>query len=265
MKSFIREDGRWQHKLRQSWMKQAELCPEQARLSAINQLPPKNTDAAAIGTAVHAGIELHLTTGADLDTCMEAVQIAWWNEQREPGFVYAKYSSERTAWAKVELWFGHWWNQFQPRTRLNAAWWCEIPFLVPLHEDEHRVIELSGTIDAYNGGATWDWKTSGRGEYEAREYQRWAVQPTIYTYAINAMYGQNVPFNYGVVHDGGLQTFMVHRDERDWAWLTEKALDWATMIEADLPRWPKVDNHWLCSERWCGAWKLCKGAHFNGN
>ena len=43
--------------VRQSWLKDMLLCPERARLSVIKPEFRTQNDSAAIGTAVHSGIE----------------------------------------------------------------------------------------------------------------------------------------------------------------------------------------------------------------
>jgi hypothetical protein len=54
--------------VRQSWLKDMLLCPERSRLSVLQPEFRTQNDSAAIGTAVHAGIEAVLTqrcSGAD--------------------------------------------------------------------------------------------------------------------------------------------------------------------------------------------------------
>jgi hypothetical protein len=250
------------HTFRQSFLNEFLICPERARLSLTDNKPPDNTDAAACGTAVHAGIE-HVLLGGGFLGAMDAIEDAWWDEQREAHFRWTKYSGN-TAWKWIETCWDHWCTWYQKQHYLHdLPWACEVPFEVRVYEDAERTISIKGTIDAWDGTRVWDWKTSSRGEYEAREYQRWAIQPTVYTRAMTSLHSQhNVPFKYGIMHAKGMQTFQVDRDERDWAWLNRKCVSIAKLIEADLDQWPLTDDHWLCSEKWCVNWANCKGQDF---
>lgn len=253
--------GRWHHRFRQSWLNSAAICPERGRLITMEHMPYDATDSAAIGTACHAGIEA--TLRGDITTSEQAqpiMQEAFWEQESQPGFKYVKHSN-RQAMKLIDTYFTQWWNLFDPYNRLQRGWELEQTFLFTLVNDEHHIIEISGTYDAYDGFALYDWKTSGRGEYEVREYQRWAIQPTVYTAAMWSLHKVNPPFKYVVMHKDGLQQFTCVRHEDDWAWLAEQCVAHATMIEAALPVWPKNDQHWLCSRRFCPAWDSCKGKH----
>jgi len=260
------EDGRWHHRFSQSFIGTATDCPEQARRYHAKLLPPDNTDAAAVGTAVHAGIELALTEGQTFDACMEAIEDAWYEEQREPDFRWTKYSGN-TAWKLIEACWASWWNGFQPRTREQQGWECEQKFAVPLVDEPDRIIELTGTIDAFDGFNVYDWKTTGDedkwDDSKQREMRRWAIQPTAYTYAHNYLFQTNPVFTWVVLTPGGCKQIPTTRSEQDWEWLKEQATALAVLIEADLPVWPKNDQHWLCSAKWCVAWDDCKGKHIN--
>lgn len=260
----IADLGRYHHRFRQSWLNSVMLCPERGRLIAIEKLPYDAADSAAIGTGVHAGIEANLkglvSTPEEAFPLMEE---AFWEEERQPGFKYVKYSN-RQAMKLMAMYYEQWHNHFIPHYRNQRGWELEQRFLFTLVDDHHRIIEISGTYDAFDGFTLYDWKTSGRGEYEAREYQRWAIQPTVYTKAVYEATGYNPTFQYVVMHEDGLQTFDCIRHEDDWDWLAEQCDGLAIMIESDLPVWPKNDQHWLCAKRWCPAWSDCKGKHHRG-
>ena len=118
-------------------------------------------------------------------------------------------------------------------------------------------VELTGTIDCVDeGGFVWDWKTAAR-SYAATawEYQRWAIQPTVYCFATDL----NL-FQYGVlVHNGDAEIVTVERDVPHFQFLAHQIDRIVDLIEADLPHWPLNDQGWWCSERWCAAWADCKG------
>lgn len=251
-----------EHSFRQSWLKDAMTCPERARRNLVGTLPDRETDAAAVGTAVHAGIETYLgnrslTYGEILRVCEATFE----EIEQDPSFVWSKYS-HRTAMGLIDTFLANWWeigNKFAPIA-------TEYGFSKVLYEDDERIIKLNGTIDLVdeNMGLV-DWKTSGRGTYEKWEYERWAIQPTVYTWAYHsdtATEGEKFPFTYYVIHKGGVQEFTVWRDQSDWKWLEQRALQYARMIEANLDEWPMHDNHALCSAKWCPAWDTCKGANY---
>ena len=264
MKSYFNEEtGKWNHRFRQSLLNTASICAERARLTLLEEMPYDHTDSAGMGTAVHAGIEAELSGKVgSYEQGLEVIEEAWWEEQRQPDFKWVKHSGN-TAWKTIQVYWGHWYNQYDPHSRHQRGWELEHPFLYTVHEDEHRLIEMSGTYDAYDGFKLTDWKTSGRGPYDVQEKKRWAIQPTVYSQAVFLETGNNPPFEFVVMHADGLQRLTVMRDERDWAWLAETCVGYATMIEAELPAWPKVDQSWLCSRKYCSAWDRCKGKHYS--
>lgn len=269
MKSYIGPDGRWCHRFRQSWLKEADTCPERARLTYEHQMPERETDAASLGTAAHAAFEAcieeakHEGTPLDEETTVELYHRAFTELMADPNFRFVKYT-EKSARKFGEDCVRTWYHEVLPDLDVDAAI-LEQSFVVPLVEDDERVIELSGTIDYREGHWGRDYKTSGRGEYTPWEYQRWNVQATAYTYAIHYLEDGEpetpMEFEFIVLHRKGVQFLGITRDEGDWEWLKQKCLAYARLIEVDLDVWPLQDNHALCSEKWCPAWKFCKGAH----
>lgn len=250
--------AKFEHSFRQSWLNTAATCPERARRELTKTIPNSETDAAAVGTAVHAGIEEFLRSGCSYRDAVDIASERFAEIEQHPDFVWTKYS-HRVAHGLIETFLGHWWGireQFQPLE-------IEHQFDVLLHEDDERIIRLTGTIDLIDKRlGLIDWKTSGRGAYDTWEYDRWAVQPTVYSWALYGGSDQKHPFTYCVMHKEGVQQFTVWRDASDWNWLRQRAIGYARLIEAGLPEWPLHDNHALCSAKWCPAWLLCKGAHF---
>jgi hypothetical protein len=122
----------------------------------------------------------------------------------------------------------------------------------------------------------WDWKTSGQ-EYKLWEKQRWAVQPTVYTWAA-AQNGLLLPdgfgdytFEYKVLKRSAkpskFMTYRVTRTIRSWAWLERVVQNVATLfvtmgIEDE---WPLNDHSALCSPKWCPFWDQCKGQYVDGS
>ena len=248
-----------EHTFRQSWLKTATICPERGRLELVGQMPERETDAAAIGTAVHAGIEQFLRE--DIHTYRDALDLAltrFEEIEQHPSFTWSKYS-HRTAEARIALYLGHWWEIRHQFTPLEVEW----NFTKKFYEDNERIIYLSGTVDLVDQRlGLIDWKTSGSGAYDTWEYDRWAVQPTVYTWAWHGTEITQHPFTYCVMHKDGIQQFTVWRSQADWGWLTQRVVQYARMIELNLSEWPMHDDHALCSAKWCPAWSQCKGGFF---
>lgn len=254
--------GKHEHTFRQSWLKTASTCPERARREHAGELPRQESDAAAVGTAVHAAIEAVLND--EVTTYQEALEIAestFAEIEQHPSFVWSKYS-HNVASGLIDTFLSHWWAERHTFSPVGT----EINFKKKFHEDDERIIWFSGTMDYLDAAkGLFDWKTSGRGPYEKWEYERWAIQPTVYTWAHHsddAEPGQEFPFSYAVMHKNGMQQFTVYRSDKDWNWLKDLVVGYAKLIEADLKEWPKNDTHALCSAKWCPAWDTCKGSHF---
>ena len=261
------EDGRWQHTFRQSSIKTSTICLERARREWTGEAPNIETDAACVGTACHAAFEASsqawMTNREWFDqySTIELFERAYDELEALPNFRYVKYTPDEARK------FGrgcvrNWYQEIRPALRPR---WVELTFDLPLYEDDHRVIRLSGTMDLIDERAgLCDYKTSGGGKYQEWQYQRWAIQPTAYTYAAAQL---GMPqhanrFTYIVLHASGVQQFTVERSPGDWAWMTDQCRTLATLIESGLEQWPKNDTHALCSAKWCQSHSDCKGSHY---
>jgi len=130
-----------------------------------------------------------------------------------------------------------------------------------------RAVRLAGQadiVDRYTNRMI-DWKSSGR-EYKRWEKQRWAVQPTVYTYAAHregliTPFEQGCRFDYGVFIRRGKesQQLTVWRSFGQWEWLARLCDNIATMFGSPLTQWPLRDDHALCGPKWCANWSECKG------
>jgi hypothetical protein len=282
------DDGRWHHRFSQSWLNTAHTCPERARLEHDKEMPDDETDAANVGTALHTvaevAVEMLRDDGIVLDV-NTAVEL--WDREFEqlaahPSFRYVKYSEKKARE------FGHhctilWLEEILPQLDVEHSQ-TEKRFIVPLVDDGERVIELSGSIDYVQSMIdAWDWKTSGRGDYVEWEKKRWAIQPTVYTYALAHERGwltecddcegaaseagccrrfeRSLYFNYAVMSYDGAQVLPIERGPEHWSWLADQCTRLALLIEREMPAWPTNDAHALCSPKWCPAWDACKGSH----
>jgi hypothetical protein len=272
------DQGRYVHTFRQSSLGELDLCLERGRLTMAGEMPPDESDAAAVGTSVHAGIEhgLHALKDGQYRTLEEMQDVAQAEFTRImglDGFRFVKYI-EKGCRALIDkclvVFYDEVYDTIDPLH-------IELPFDVHLVEDEHRVIRITGTIDLVDRRkGMLDWKTDGQGTKfkrgfggKAWELDRWGIQPTVYTAALRAMGIIDPdgpwPFHYGAFALGAQVEYMeltVLRQAADIEWLKRKTGSYCEMVEADMGAWPMNDNHALCSPKWCPAWDLCKGASY---
>jgi hypothetical protein len=274
MKSTF-EDGVWTHTFRQSSFNTLGLCLERGRRENLPGAVQVDTDAACVGTSVHAAIEaalLRRRAGGDdlgLAALVAIFEFNFFVWSEVPTFRWVKYT-DSSARKFGELCLTHWYRDAYPLLDPLEIEWT---FNKTIDETPTRIIKYSGTVDLIDRNAGLvDWKTSGRGPYVTWEKERWAEQPTVYTQAF-AMevaehgFGQfwepedSVDFTYGVMHANGLQVFTVQRDRQSWDWQLAKAHSYCDLIEAGLEHWPLTDSSALCAPKWCTHWDTCRGMY----
>jgi hypothetical protein len=260
------DDGRTLIVPSQSWLNTAMNCPEQARMEMLGVLPRVETDATAIGTAMHAGIEAVLRDGLNPEDGVQHAIAEFTRLTELDEFRWVQIKTMDTAVATVQRVFWSWANEILPQLPDTIA--IEHKFDEVLYENDSLQVRLQGAIDFigedYNGNpCVWDWKTANR-PYEAWEKERWAIQPTVYTYALSKMYGgDNYEFTYAICLKSRQDTQLVTvtRHSGHWDWMREQIASVVHLVQADLPRWPLRDQSALCSPKWCSNWDNCKGAH----
>lgn len=257
--------------MRQSSLKDIDLCMERARRQMGGLMPKTGNDTNELGTAVHAAIEMSLDLMMDgqgplsLDGMNAVAQEVFYEASEVEGFVWAKAKSYTTVYERMGRCLRSWYTEVLPTLHPAATELAWGPLVV--YEDAERIIELTGCIDYIDAvEGPMDWKTTGR-SWEKWEHERWDIQPTVYTWALAMLgmsrWGSPAPFTFHVFNtDGGYDKIVVYRHAGDWAWLKERVLVVAKMIEAELPEWPLNDNHALCSPTWCPAFSTCKGKHY---
>lgn len=258
------DDGRLQITPSQSWLNTAFNCMEQARLEMAGDLPRVETDATAIGTAMHAGIESVLRGESSTQSGIHVALAKFTELSQSENFQWVQIKTMDTALATVERVYTVWSEEVLPQLPDTIA--VEHPFDFVLHEDDEHVIRLKGSIDflgeGYDGKpCVWDWKTANR-PYEAWEKERWAIQPTAYCGALINEYGDDTyEFTYAVCmkQKGTAQLVTVTRNSQHLRWLSQQIMSIVHMIKADLPVWPLRDQHALCSDKWCPVYQSCKG------
>lgn len=266
MKSYFdEEEGRWKHRLRQSFLKEGDLCAERARTVHAKPEQRRETDAACAGTAVHTAIENTIACDLAMVDGIEIAEQTFAELTNLDNFVWVKYNAKAASnW--IRKCYTNWYREILP-TLATVDAELEHEFTVTLFDDPDRLVELNGTIDYFSTDGLKDWKTSSR-EYVPWEHRRWDVQATIYSFAaarLGWVTQEPVEFELVVMHPGGVQRLMLERTQKDWDWLAQKADALCGLIEADLGLWPKNDGHALCSPKWCDNWKDCKGAAMGPN
>lgn len=270
-------DGRREYRFRQSWINTAMICPERGRLEMIGAMPRRETDATAVGTAVHATFErvidefMRKGEWPEVWDILSVFDEEWqyMQDTTEIHWVKRKEKGAANFGARVV----ERWSRYMIPLLDPFATELAVP-RTALYEDDEVILSITGTADYLDSKlGLIDWKTASR-TYEEWEYHRWAVQPTVYTYGLAQMVkngdksveGYDGPideFTYAVFPDrakGDIpQVFTVSRGPKEWGWLAEQMLSLLPLIERPESRWPLRDQHALCSEKWCGAWDRCKG------
>lgn len=278
-KSYRMEDGRWSHQMRTTFFTDFAMCPEKAAATYFEEIEEddQETDGTARGTAVHAGIEHALIAKRDSHVPAREEVIEVVHQKLDELWPWQiKKAQPKTTRRHAYLMINTWYDEVLP---LCEPLHMERKFKLQIVGDDYRNIWLTGGIDFEDTSfVCWDWKTAAR-PYEAWEYQRWASQPSSYAFAAWVLrqdpelidkWGWNLDemedqwFRYAILlENGGLQILDVVRNGGHVKWLTEQALQIATMIEAEQRPWPLIDKGWHCSPKWCPIFDRCKGTHMS--
>lgn len=251
--------------LSQSWINTFMNCPEQARLEMEGLLPRKESDATAIGTAMHSSIESVLRDGTSMEEAVKAGHETLERLMDLAEFQFIQVKTPETMFKTFDRVFHTWGNEIYPQ--LPQVQFVEHPFDVSLCETPTATIRLKGSIDFVDEfNEIWDWKTANR-PYDQWEVDRFKIQPTAYTYGLFMSTDLELPepltFNYAVMMKSKQDCMVLttQRDSGHWLWLQEQCKVIVELIESNLSRWPLNDQHALCSPKWCTAWDRCKGEH----
>lgn len=255
---------------RQSWLNTAFLCPERGRLDAITE-SDSTTDEAFIGTASHAGIEA-VVNGASIAEGRAAVRDEYRINPEAEQIRFVKRGSIAECIDMSERCFDAWVRDIMPIAPLEGAK-AEVAFSQPIMEYRGMLVVVEGTADLVpaTGNVVWDWKTSNS-EYNQKDKQKWATQPTMYGWvaALGAMgrtdFTLPIEFKYGVmvkrVKECRGQIVTVQRTANHVAWLEHRMkamVDLYLDYGLDKP-WPMVDEkNYLCSAKWCDFYDECRG------
>jgi hypothetical protein len=261
--------------VRQSWLNDALMCPERARLMELNPSARKENDSAMMGTACHSGIE------AVLNKVIEPKDISEYS-------VNAFRSAEQDLWSQGKAinvtntepknWDKHigsmadaWVRDIMPNVPEGGQ--TEYKFSTKVGAIANALYEyelyFEGTMDYIHPTGIWDWKTAARKYYEG-EKQMQNIQSAIYAEA-----GANlglvdypVDFSFGVMirnasSTGQVLTIKRRKEHAQWVIAQTTALINSILtskIYLPSERWLVNDQHYLCSKRWCPVWSMCKGS-----
>jgi len=260
--------------IRQSWLGDALICPQRSRYGLALPSMRRGSDATAIGTGVHAGIESFLrgdvtdvdsfvgnirtAVGLELDKDIRRTEIS-----ADPEKMDACVVAMATAW----------WDDIRPYVPTGGS--AEVKFQAPtgLVASNEYEVWLEGTMDyVAPDGSIWDWKTASRAYY-AREKHLQSHQATVYVDASRTLGlvpdgSEPTPFRFGVMVRQATpkaQIVTVLRGRNHIDYLRRQALSVVNMAISSwgTQDWMMNDQHNLCSSKWCDYWHLCKGAHWD--
>jgi hypothetical protein len=252
------------------------------------------TDAATVGTVLHATIEEELLQGfwancSDVIAWACAEYVHTLEGYAEAGATYSMstfgtHDKALQALASlVESWFVSDERKellHEDEAARKVEWHFDLPFMeveVKKHGKRPETIPvfLAGMADLVRTNRVQDWK-SASSDYKQWEYQRWGRQPDVYCWAA-AESGLIIPDRNGLFYfDFKVfvrratprlpDTITVARSVNHFDWLKVLVHRLVTMqyhLGFDIA-WPTDDQHVLCSPKWCEFWSQCKGAIVDG-
>lgn len=262
--------------IRQSWLGDALMCLERARLSALHPETRKENDSAMMGTACHTGIEGVLKHGVKPKYMGDhAVESFRWKEKElnETGKSINVTNTNPANWnAHIRSMCDAWLRDIYPYVPRDGE--CEKTFAVQVGTVQDYELWFEGTMDYFHPDGIWDWKTAARKYFEP-EKQSQNIQSSIYTKAAYEMGLIDYPavFKFGVMIRNASSTgqiVSVTRTEAHGDWIVTQAKTLAQTVlmynsTQHAGRWLVNDQHNLCSQRWCPVWNKCKGSYIDSD
>lgn len=262
--------------IRQSWLGDYILCPQRSRYGMVLPSMRRGSDATAIGTGVHAGIEMVLNgtlPETDFGLFREAVHTSV-NSELGKDIKHTGISADPEKMeACIDSMCEAWWEQINPFVTKGGH--TEYRFKSPTGMTSKNGMEIwfEGTIDyVAPDGVLWDWKTASR-PYYGKEKQKQSHQPTVYidamrTLGVIADTDEPTLFRFGVMvrqEKPKAQIITVSRGKEQVEWVRRQT---RSVVNSALGSWGTEDwamndTSALCSSKWCDYWNICKGAHWS--
>jgi len=259
--------------VRQSWLNDAMLCPERARLGVLKPEWRSGSDATILGTAVHTAIEQVLLGACATSDIKDAFTIGLKEAmEKEPNFKFNSMDSiddmKKYGALMCDSFVRDIYQYVQPGGEVEKTFATHLNTVTNPADGQTVRIMLSGTMDYLQpDGTVWDWKTSAR-KYSQGEKQRQSIQASVYCYAVvNNGWASGWParFNYGVMtrtNNSAGQIVPVVRTESHARWLQSQVTNIVLSglaVGMENP-WFANDQNNLCSSKWCNFWSICKGS-----
>lgn len=257
-KSYRKPDGVWVHILRQSDINTFRKCPDLFRRKREDPTLDSSNTLGLLGTCFHTFIE-RVLEGSERDTAHAVAQY-----QLDQEWEGAKQVGVQLATASDKLHdMCHSWHDSIFET-LPESLGVEVPFTELFDRTDEREIWLQGTMDFVHAGGVIDWKTSAQSYIkDGWKHQRYAVQPTFYSWAAGKLFDIEDPtFEYVVAvkrKQVQIERLLIERTAGDWEFLKDELGSVCSLIESGLQSFPLGATDWWCSKRWCPAWSQCRG------
>ena len=229
-----------------------------------------------MGTAVHAGIEQVLNSEIQPEDIGDYSVNAFFEREKALNAEGKKINITNTDpknWAKhINSMANAWVSDIMPHVPLGGI--SEYKFATKVADVDNELFEYElwyeGTMDYFHPKGIWDWKTAARKYYQA-EKQTQNVQSAVYAEAshVLGMIDYPVEFNFGVMIRNASSTgqiVSITRTPEHGQWIIDQTIALVNnllTVQAKMPssRWIVNDQHYLCSQRWCPVWSMCKGSY----
>lgn len=259
--------------VRQSWLGDALMCMERGRLAFKEPTWSIGSDATTLGTGVHTAIETYIHGNGDvsLKEMQDAMRIAI-NGSTEK-FKWVSMNGYEEMFEIGDKLIKAWREDIRPHVPMGGV--VEQKFTVPIGpldvDNTKYMLHYSGTMDyVAPDGVVWDWKTAAR-KYSQLDKQKHSIQASVYAVAaVKLGLAPEFPvnFNFGVMtktktSEGQIITVQRTAAHAKWVETQTRNLVASALRMGPDNSWPQVDQHNLCSERWCSWWSICKGAHIS--
>lgn len=265
---FDEETNTYDVFLRQSWLGDARDCLEKGRYLMTQPELSIPSEAAVIGTSLHAGAEAFCRDDLLTRDEVVALAVAAYDDLITQPMKWVNHTVEQARDEVVGL-AKSWYRNLAPH--VTSPTHVEQEFCIPFdtYRDDlgHEVnIWMKGTIDLVQTDSVWDWK-SGKRKYSWRDKQSDAIQPTVYAAAAvhEGWLSWPVQFKYGLVQRTTFDSQIVHvtrtPDHVEWLKRQIRPVVALALRMGTQATWPSNDQHGLCNDVWCPYWSQCKGAN----